>query len=116
MRLHHEREPDPLPAGLQDVQSLLFQIALTAPPPVDSESAVFTGKKVRNYRYRVKGEEVLDTPMGALRALRMVRIADEDAERFEIWLAVDHDYLPIKLATEISGYDAEVIVESIASE
>ena len=113
---HKGVRTDPLPAGLQDVQSLLFQIALTAPPAVDSESAVFTGKKVRNYRYRVIGEEVLDTPMGALRALRMVRIADEDAERFEIWLAVDRDYLPIKLATEISGYDAELIVEKITSD
>lgn len=113
---HKGVRTDPLPEGLQDVQSLLFQIALTAPPPVDSESAVFTGKKVRNYRYRVMGEEVLNTPMGALRALRMIRIADVDAERFEIWLAVDHDYLPIKLATEISDYDAELVVESITSE
>ena len=113
---HKGVRTDPLPEGLQDVQSLLFQIALTAPPPVDSESAVFTGKKVRNYRYRVMGEEVLSTPMGALRALRMIRIADVDAERFEIWLAVDHDYLPIKLATEISDYDAELVVESITSE
>ena len=105
-----------LPAGLQDAQSLLFQIALTAPPATDSESAVFNGKKVRNYRYRVTGEEMLETPLGALRTLHLVRQADSDAERFEVWLAVDHAYLPVKLSTEISGYDAELIVESIAHE
>ena len=105
-----------LPAGLQDVQSLLFQIALTAPPIADSENIVFNGKKVRSYRYRVLGEESLDTPLGRLRTLHMVRLAESSAERFEIWLAVDRYYLPVKLSTEISGYDAEILVQSIASE
>jgi hypothetical protein len=106
----------PLPAGMQDVQSLLFQIALTAPPTADSENIVFNGKKVRSYRYRVVGEERLDTPLGALRTLHILRLAASSAERFEIWLAVDRYYLPVKLATEISGYDAELLVQSIVSE
>ena len=105
-----------LPAGLQDVQSLLFQIALTAPPTEDSENVVFNGKKVRSYRYRVLGEESLDTPLGPLRTLHMMRLAASSAERFEIWLAVDRYYLPVKLSTEISGYDAELLVQSIVSE
>lgn len=106
----------PLPAGLQDAQSLLFQLALTAPPPADSDNAVFNGKKVRNYHYRVVGEESLDTPLGPLRTLHMVRVTDSGAERFEIWLAMDRYYLPVKISTEISGYDAELLVQSIASE
>ena len=106
----------PLPAGLQDAQSLLFQIALTAPPATVTENAVFNGKKVRSYRYRVTGQETLDTPLGSLRTLHLVRQADSDAERFEIWLAVDHAYLPVKLATEISGYDAALMVDSLTSE
>ncbi len=105
-----------LPANLQDAQSLLFQLALTAPPAVESESVVFNGKKARSYRYRVMGEEMLDTPLGPLRALRVMRLTDTDAERFEIWLAVDQYYLPVKLATEIAGYNAELMVQSIASE
>lgn len=106
----------PLPAGLQDAQSLLFQLALTAPPATDSDNAVFNGKKVRSYRYRVVGEEDLDTPLGVMRTLHMMRVTDSGAERFEIWLAIDHYYLPVKLATEISGYDAELLVQSLASE
>ncbi len=105
-----------LPEGMQDALSLLFQIVLTAPPATDSDMLVFNGKKIRDYRYRVKGEEVLNTALGPLRALRMVRIGDADAERFEIWLAIDHYYLPVKLATEISGYGAELLVKSIVSE
>ena len=106
----------PLPAGLQDAQSLLFQLALTAPLPADSDNPVFNGKKVRSYRYRVVGEENLDTPLGPLRTLHMTRLTDTGAERFEIWLAIDRYYLPVKLSSEISGFDAELLVQSISSE
>ena len=106
----------PLPAGLQDVQSLLFQLALTAPPAAESEHAVFNGKKVRSYRYRLVGEENLDTPIGVLRTLHIVRMTENSTERFEIWLAMDRYYLPVKLATEISGYEAELMVYGINSE
>lgn len=106
----------PLPAGLQDVQSLLFQLALTAPPAMESDNAVFNGKKVRSYRYRLVGEENLDTALGALRTLHIVRVTETSAERFEIWLAVDRYYLPVKLATEISGYEAELLLYGMNSE
>lgn len=106
----------PLPAGLQDGQSLLFQLALTAPPPTDSDNAVFNGKKVRSYRYRLLGEENLDTPLGVLRTLHMMRVTESGGERFEVWLAIDRYYLPVKLTTEISGFDAELLVQSISSE
>lgn len=106
----------PLPAGLQDAQSLLFQLALTAPPPAESDNPVFNGKKVRSYRYRVVGEENLETPLGLLRTLHMARVTETSAERFEIWLAIDRYYLPVKLSSEISGLDAELLVQSISSE
>lgn len=106
----------PLPDDLQDAQSLLFQIALTGPPATESAYAVFNGKKVRTYRYRVTGEETLDTPLGTLRAVRIVRVTDVGAERFEVWLAVDRYYLPLKLATEISGYDAELTLQKMLIE
>lgn len=106
----------PLPAGLQDAQSLLFQLALTAPPPAESDNPVFNGKKVRSYRYRVVGEENLQTPLGALRTLHMARLTDADTERFEIWLAIDRYYLPVKLSSEISGLDAELLVQRISED
>ncbi len=105
----------PLPERTQDVQSLLFQIALTAPPPTDSQNAVFNGKTLRVYRYRVVGEALLDTPLGKLRTVHMVRVTESNTDRFEVWLAADRHYLPVKLSTEISGYDAELMVQSITS-
>ncbi|MEQ1592853.1 MAG: DUF3108 domain-containing protein [Thiobacillaceae bacterium] len=106
----------PLPDRTQDVQSLLFQIALTAPPPTDSQNAVFNGKTLRVYRYHMLGEVLLDTPLGKLRTVHMVRVTDHNTDRFEVWLALDRHYLPVKLSTEISGYDAELVVQRITSE
>lgn len=99
---------------VQDALSLFFQLALTAPPP-DGQLAytVFNGKKLRNYRYDVRGEEMLETALGALRALHLVRATDGDG-RFEIWLAVDRNYLPVRvLRSDDKGNEVELRVRSI---
>jgi hypothetical protein len=94
---------------VQDALSLIFQLALTAPPP-DGQltSTVFNGKKLRDYAYAVRGEETLDTALGPLRTLHLVRVASGD-ERFEIWLAIDRHYLPVRvLRVEGGGMEGEL--------
>jgi hypothetical protein len=100
--------------GVQDVLSLFFHLALTAPPPEGVLTCtVFNGKKLRNYVYDVRGEEILDTGLGALRTLHLVRRADVDG-RFEIWLAIDRHYLPVRiLRSEKAGVDGELAIMSI---
>lgn len=100
---------------VQDALSLFFQLALTAPPPAGPLAyTVFNGKKLRTYRYVVQGEEMLETALGTLRALHLVRVADDDG-RFEIWLAVDRHYLPVRvLRSDDKGSEVELRVRSIA--
>lgn len=99
---------------VQDVLSLFFQLALTAPPDGQLAYTVFNGKKLRNYRYGVRGEEMLETALGALRVLHLVRTTDGDG-RFEIWLAVDRHYLPVRvLRSDDKGNEVELRVRSIA--
>lgn len=82
---------------VQDVLSLFFQLALTAPPATDELSyLVFNGKKLRDYRYQVREIAPLETAVGTLRALHLARVADGDG-RFEVWLAVDRHYLPVRV-------------------
>ena len=74
-----------------------FQLALTAPPPDGRLSyTVFNGKKLRDYTYDVRGEEMLETALGALRTLHLARVVNGDG-RFEIWLAIDRYYLPVRM-------------------
>ena len=100
---------------VQDALSLFFKLALTAPPPDGKLSyRVFNGKKLRDYTYEVRGEETLETALGALRTLHLSRVADRDG-RFEAWLAIDRHYLPVRvLKSDDRGGEMELRVQSIA--
>ena len=100
--------------GVQDALSLFFQFALTAPPP-DGTLAyqVFNGKKLRDYAYEVRGEETLETALGPLRALHLARRMDGDG-RFEVWLAVDRHYLPVRVLRVDDGVEGELAISSFA--
>jgi hypothetical protein len=100
---------------VQDALSLFFQLALTAPPSDGTLGyQVFNGKKLRDYAYEVRGEETLDTALGALRTLHLSRVADRDG-RFEAWLAIDRHYLPVRvLRSDDKGGEMELRVLSIA--
>ena len=100
---------------VQDALSLFFQLALTAPPPDGRFSyTVFNGKKLRAYTYEVRGEAMLDTALGTLRTLHLVRQMNSEG-RFEVWLAIDRYYLPVRmLRSEENGDEMELSVRSIA--
>lgn len=100
--------------GVQDTLSLFFQLALTAPPDAAAAHQVFNGRRVRDYAYAVRGETQLDTALGPLRTLHLARMADDDG-RFEVWLAIDRHYLPVRvLRTDDKGNDVELAIRSIA--
>jgi hypothetical protein len=100
---------------VQDALSLFFQLALTAPPGDGALAyTVFNGKKLRNYAYEVRGETILETALGALRTLHLARRDDGDG-RFEIWLAIDRYYLPVRvLRSDDRGSDMALELLSIS--
>lgn len=99
---------------VQDALSLFFQLALTAPPTAGPLSyRVFNGKKLRDYTYEVRGEPILETALGELRTLHLAQVADNDG-RFEIWLAIDRFYLPVRvLRSDDNGNEVELKLQSI---
>lgn len=103
------------PGEAQDVLSLFFHLALTAPPPESRLTyTVFNGKKLRDYTYVVRGETVIETAVGSLRALHLARATDGDG-RFEVWLAIDRHYLPVRvLRSDDKGNEVELRIQSIA--
>ena len=101
---------------VQDALSLLVHLSLTAPPPDGPFTyTVFNGKKLRDYTYQVLGEVELETAIGPLRTLRLER-TDQSDGRFEVWLAIDHYFLPVRLLrSDDKGNEVELSVLSIAS-
>lgn len=111
-----EQKMQALSAGTQDVLSVLYQLALTAPHAGTLELAVTNGRKFDRYRYRVEGEEMLETPLGAVKAQHLAK-ADADGDRLDVWLAVDYHYLPVRLRiTDKKGDTAEQVASAIGAE
>ena len=103
------------PGGVQDALSLFFHLALTAPPPGGRLTyMVFNGKKLRDYTYTVLGEAVLETAVGSLRTLHLARVEDERDGHFEVWLAIDRHYLPVRvMMSDDKKNQVELNIQSI---
>lgn len=108
----------PLPPGTQDQLSFIYQLGLQAPLEGTVEFAMTTGRKLRSYRCEVKGEERIGSAMGELRALHIAKVRKQQKDdAIDIWLAADHQYLPVKVRfTNNDGGVMEMVVESIRSE
>jgi hypothetical protein len=81
----------------QDQLSMAWSFAF-APPRGPVNVRVADGKRVTPYAYAVAGRERVKTPAGEFDALKLVKQKDSpQAKSTEIWLAVDRDYLPVRV-------------------
>lgn len=99
------REPQqaPLPAGTQDLMSLIYQHTVLPPARGRFRVPVTTGSRFENYEIEVSAEESIETPLGTLRALPLKQLPKPGTESIQIWLAAEYRYLPVM----IRHYDRE---------
>lgn len=73
------------------------------------------GKGLSSFRYRVAGNETLQTPAGSLNTVKLVKQRDSGDERAtEIWLAVDRQMVPVRiLVVEKDGTRIDQIARRI---
>jgi len=93
---HNERHNVALSQGTQDQLSVFYHLALTAPHSERFKLALTTGRKFNQYEYQVIGEETIETPLGVLKTQHLASVTQEAGNRTDIWLAVDHHYLPVR--------------------
>jgi hypothetical protein len=96
------KKSEPLPEGTQDFLSFMYQFMFT--PPLNSMQITMTnGKYLRTYTYSFEGEETINTKLGELKTLHLLKSGDNH-EKTEIWLALDYQNIPVKIRkTEKSG-------------
>lgn len=95
--------------GVQDLMSFMYQFMFT-PPLQEMHLAITNGKRLKTYDYSFDGEETLETAMGALRCMHIVKSSGDGEEKAEVWLAADYHYLPVKISkTEKDGTVTERI-------
>ncbi len=96
--------------GTQDILSLNYHLAYVRQPESGATVGVVTGKKYERYALDSLGEEEIDTPAGHFRTLHLRAMTDSTTE---IWLALDHHRLPVKIRFTDKKGD---VFEQIATE
>src|SRR6266850_7090362 len=96
MQYKGERASEPLPANAQDRLSFLFALSLV---PGIAESVSYTiadGRGLSRHVYKLAGRERIKTPAGEFDAVKALRHG-ADRESAELWLAVERNYIPVRL-------------------
>ncbi|PKO90921.1 MAG: hypothetical protein CVU16_08790 [Betaproteobacteria bacterium HGW-Betaproteobacteria-10] len=97
--------------GTQDILSLNYQLAYLARLDDGASIGVVTGKKYERYTLDSLGEEEIDTPAGRFRTLHLRAMTDSVTE---IWIALDHGRLPVKIRfTDKKGESFEQVATEI---
>ena len=114
-----ESKLQPMPPGLQDTQSFLFQLAYEAPKlktPEDRLTILVTNARgVNRYTFKKVGEATLETRLGPVETLHLARETSEPRDGYEVWLSPKHHYLPVKLKFFVDRFPAELIATNITS-
>lgn len=88
----------PLPPGTQDRLSIMYQFMFLAPDRSQRlEFSMTNGRKLDLYHYTVHPGVEIETPLGRMSTVHVVKQHRPDESGAEIWLAPQHRYLPIKM-------------------
>lgn len=88
-----------LAPGTQDLASFAYQFMFVPPQGDEIALPVTTGKKLRNYRYRiVTRDDVQETPAGKFQTVHL-RNAAEGSEAKQIWLGREAHHIPVRIIT-----------------
>lgn len=71
--------------------------------------------KLDTFRFKLTGEEVLDTALGKLKTVRLERIRDTaDGKTTRIWFAKERNYAPVKIQElDSKGDDIELRIQTL---
>ncbi len=98
MTFDGRNETAPLAPGTQDRISVMYQFMFLAPEKVKLLAFPMTnGKKIERYRYQLAGSEQIDTPLGKLDTLHLVKQREPGENGTEVWLAPERNLFPVKL-------------------
>lgn len=87
-----------LPAGTQDRLSIMYQFMFYSyDGPREIAFPMTNGRKLDRYRYAINPEVEIDTPLGRMKTLHLVKQREAGDSETEIWLAPQYLNLPVKM-------------------
>ncbi|MDH2915580.1 MAG: DUF3108 domain-containing protein [Gallionella sp.] len=100
-----------LAVGTQDRLSMMYQFVV-APPRGRWELKfdMSNGSMIEKLHYQVKPEQTVTTSFGTMRSYNLTSLPLSVPKRSDIWLAVDHNYIPCKIVFTEDGSNSLVQV------
>jgi hypothetical protein len=104
-----------LPPGTQDRLSVMYQFMYLPLERIRQlEFPMTNGRKLDRYRYRAIDDVEIDTGLGRLKTMHLVKQRDPGDTVNEVWLSPQHQNLPVKLLiVERDGMRLEQVLQSI---
>lgn len=103
-----EGELEPLPASTTDRLSFPYALAWRASQPSGLPTTAWDapmtdGRRLSHYRFTVVGREQVSTPAGSFDAIRVSRVRDKDDHATDVWLALGHGMIPVRILVAEQG-------------
>lgn len=106
----------PIPEGTVD--KLGYMLLLMHDVAHGARSMRYTiadGGKLKHYAFRVTGAQRMDTSLGDMPTLRVVRVGGDSRRSTTIWLAPSLGYLPVRIVhRERNGDDVSLTLRSLS--
>mgnify|MGYP001814442588 CR=1 FL=1 len=104
-----------LPQHTIDQASLPYAFAFAGKVPENFSLHVTDGRRLKEYRYRIVGEETIKTVLGEYKAIHIEKVRGPDDKRsFEFWVAIENNYLPVQVRfTDKKGRQFDSVVTAI---
>jgi hypothetical protein len=114
LTIHHHgiTETMALPPGTQDRLSVLYQFMFIAPDKARKlEIPMTNGRKLYHYRYSVQPGVELETALGKIATVYLVKQRQPEESAIELWLSPQHHYLPVRMVVvERNGSRYEQVI------
>jgi hypothetical protein len=105
----------PLNAGTQDRLSIMYQFMFVQADKARHVDFWMTnGRKLDFYRYRVTPDVELDTALGRIKTLHLVKERDAGDTHTEVWISPQHRNIAVRLLiVEKDGMRYEQVIQSL---
>lgn len=119
-RVHIDDRKQPWKLNIHEntLDKLVYQLALMADlgkGETQFSYQIADGGKLKTYNIEMLDSEIISTPLGQIKAVKLIRLRDKSSKRQSIlWCAPELNYLPIKLEhTEKGGARFTAIIRRL---
>ena len=94
----------PLAEGTQDRLSMMYQFVVEPPRgKLEIKLDMTNGSLIEKMHYQVKPEQTVTTSFGTMRSYNLVSLPMNVPKRSNVWLAIDHNFVPCKVVFTEDG-------------